>query len=713
MFGRRQEPHTATDGKTPGTATGARAFGAIEDLLRRAEWEGLSEAERTGLLSGLHLPTTLTARYGMAPTVAAKTPLGAPPANAPLQDWIAQVIAPRLQPEAAAIISGWLANPAADGHLYVGGRPGQGRTSLVAALARQALAQQPAPPEYCFVPNPDDLTRPQVLALPRGASASFGKALSQALGAIAQGWDDARGAKAEENAPPPLAALVAAQLDPLAASAPATTRDYLTRLRAAWDALAHAGDGLPFGGDDLPVGHIEPAPDIPAGAPADKGAPVVVVPLANTEMSDDLLRANGGVLILNAAEIGQADWNTLAIALKARALTLKAGLPAVPLAVRVVFIGAGDTYDALNNNSEDFARLIRHEVWCGGVADWTREAEASYAALLGGVAQYYALPAFDASGVARLVEEGARRGGGLNRSFVTTDLLLLRDLAAAAGREAQAQNAPATTGIHVETALQRRRVLQSVNSRRVLQSILSGQEITPTNGAAIGQINGLGVYEFHPSEGNFSTPMRISATVTPGREEQLIDVEHEAAQADADHVRGALTMEGFLARRYGLTRPISAVVRIRFEQEHGATGGDSASAAVLFALLSALAQVPIRNSLAVTGAVGQYGEIQPIGLVNTKIEGFWTLCRTRHAQGEQPPGGYGVLFPAVNARDLMLRAEVAQSIASDGWFHVYPISTVDEGLYYLTGVPAETIHSRVEQQLARFHALATSGRGGR
>jgi predicted ATP-dependent protease len=201
--------------------------------------------------------------------------------------------------------------------------------------------------------------------------------------------------------------------------------------------------------------------------------------------------------------------------------------------------------------------------------------------------------------------------------------------------------------------------------------------------------------------------------VTPGREEQLIDVEHEAAQADADHVRGALTMEGFLARRYGLTQPISAVIRIRFEQEHGATGGDSASVAILFALLSALSQVPIRNSLAVTGAVGQYGEIQPIGSVNTKIEGFWTLCRLRHAQGEQPPGGYGVLIPAVNARDLMLRAEVAQSIVSEGWFHVIPISSVDEGLLYLTGVPAATIHARAEQQLQRFHALATGGRGGR
>src|SRR5262249_41108581 len=124
---------------------------------------------------------------------------------------------------------------------------------------------------------------------------------------------------------------------------------------------------------------------------------------------------------------------------------------------------------------------------------------------------------------------------------------------------------------------------------------------------------------------------------------------------------GAMTMEGFLAYRYGQDQPLSVLARIRFEQEHGATGGDSASAAELFALLSALAQAPIRRSLCVTGAVGQYGEIQPIGGVNTKIEGFWELCRARRAQGEQPQGGYGMLIPAVNARDLMLRPEVAAS----------------------------------------------------
>jgi predicted ATP-dependent protease len=205
--------------------------------------------------------------------------------------------------------------------------------------------------------------------------------------------------------------------------------------------------------------------------------------------------------------------------------------------------------------------------------------------------------------------------------------------------------------------------------------------------------------------------MRISATVSAGRDEQVIDVEREAEQADANHVRGELTMEGYLNSRYGQARPISLLARIRFEQEHGATGGDSASAAELFALLSALAPAPLRRSYAVTGAVGQYGEIQPIGGVNTKIEGFWAICRSRRAAGEAAEGGYGVLIPAVNARDLMLREEVARSIAGEGWFHIFPIATVDEGLALLTGLPAEEVHRRVEARLQRFAALAARGRG--
>ncbi|HEX6122756.1 MAG TPA: S16 family serine protease, partial [Ktedonobacterales bacterium] len=148
-----------------------------------------------------------------------------------------------------------------------------------------------------------------------------------------------------------------------------------------------------------------------------------------------------------------------------------------------------------------------------------------------------------------------------------------------------------------------------------------------------------------------------------------------------------------------------AVIRMRFEQEHVTTEGDSASAAMLYAILSALAEAPITCSRALTGAVGQYGEIQTIGGVNEKIEGFWELCQARRAAGERPSVPYGMLIPASNAQDLMLRTEVMTAIAEEGWFHLWPIRTIDEGIPLLFGLPAATLHARVDQRLQRFYEL--------
>jgi len=426
------------------------------------------------------------------------------------------------------------------------------------------------------------------------------------------------------------------------------------------------------------------------------------------ELNDALLQANGGVLILPALNI---DVNALTTTLLNRCVKVRddAAQP-IPLNVRLVMIGTEDAYRALLTASDDMARVFRNEVWCNDTAPWTRETEATYAALADGVSRRYGLPTFDPGAVARLIEEGARRVSGLNRSRLTTDLMLLHDMAVEAGELARERGGASVIGADITEMLNRRRALQSSTAQQVRNAILSGESMTPTSGVAIGQINGLGIYDWHPYEASFAVPMRISATVSPGRDERILDIEQEAQQADADHVRGAMTMEGYLTHRYSEQRPLSVIIRIRFEQEHGGTGGDSASAAQLFVLLSALAQQPIRRSLAVTGAVGQYGEIQPIGGVNMKIEGFWEICRLRREQGERPEGGYGVLIPAVNARDLMLRPEVAASIANEGWFHIWPIATVDDAIPLLMGAPAATVHQRIEQRLKRFHGMARSSR---
>ena len=457
-----------------------------------------------------------------------------------------------------------------------------------------------------------------------------------------------------------------------------------------------------------------------AGPPDGPTAPVIVGSLARMDLVRSLLRANGGVLILPATDLVDrdqpaSDWSALRAMLRSGVVAARgAGEPSIPLSVRVALVGTYVPYRTLER-AEDFLRFFRYKARFEDDAEWVREAEAAYAALAEGAARRYGLPPFEPGAVARLVEEGARRASRHQRSHLTTDVLALRDLAVEAGRRAQAAasrpadpaaRGGATTGVDdVEAAIGARYMQQGVAAREAREAILADRDIVPTAGAVVGAITGLGVILPQPVEARYAVPFRISATVSPGRE-RLVDIEREADSADSSHISGALTMAGYLAWRYGRQRPISFVARMRFEQEHDYTSGPSASAAELFALLSVLAQVPIRCAMAVTGAVGQQGEMQLIGGTNEKIEGFWEICRMRRARGERPEGAYGVLIPAANAGDVMLRPEVAASIADEGWFHVWPVQHVDEGLPLLTGVSAAEVHARVDRQLQRFYELA-------
>ncbi|MGH2516722.1 MAG: AAA family ATPase [Ktedonobacterales bacterium] len=693
-----------------------RALSTADELRRRSGWEHMSDADRTGL-RGDFAPFPLSSSTLSGNIDSANV-------DTAVQQWVAALVAPGFQMEAAQLIRVWLDEAAPDAHLYIGGSTGQGRRSLAATLARQAMMKRPMPPDFCYVPVPSAMDRAYLLALSGGTGDAFAKAIDQTLRTLTGAWDDASvGNVPSASAPqepsqahPTRRELIAQAFSALEQPIFASAAAYVGQLHAAFDALAASNADLPTNYDQMPTWLVRASSGDAARSADDRsatpGAPVVIGSLIRDKLDDLLIRANRGALVLSAAELLVVDgsWLSLSAALTTRTLQVKAGWPPLPLSVRVMLVGDSSAYNGLVAAPGDFNRLFRYETWCASSTTWTPHAEAAYAALAEGVAQRYGLPAFDLAGIARLVEEGARRGDGLNRNYVSTDLVLLHDLALEAGCAARTRGATATSGSDVTGALQRRRMLQRANARRVYEAILSGQAITPTAGSAIGQINGLGIYEFHPPEGTFAVPTRISATVSAGRDERLLDIEREADQADADHVRGEMTIEGYLAHRYGQSRPINLVARIRFEQEHGTTGGDSASGAILFALLSALAQAPIRYSYAVTGAVGQYGEMQPIGGVNTKIEGFWELCRQRRAQGERAEGGYGVLIPAVNMRDLMLRDEVAEAIAHEGWFFIWPINTVDEALPILTGLPATEIAARVEQRLLRFHEIGVQGR---
>lgn len=669
MWRRQSHASTTTLTKAPMQTGFAGQAKTREDLLRSSQWEQLDTNQHAQQMALFALPDA--------------TAFVEKEATAQLNAWVATKITPKFQPDVVDGIINWLTMTPDDAHLFVGGERALGYSALTTAVVQQQLAGWPTPVSYCYVPDPNDLLNPILITVPLTTGSDYIGALKAAIATVSGKWDDANNREV----------MLAQQWGTLKDATPATAQGYIENLRTALLALATADAPLPWDDDnEPPLYFVDVEPEVTSGAP------VVDSTLKPDQLSKLLLRANGGVLVIADADVDVGDLITL---LRAGAITIKEGWPTVPFKVRVALLGSEDEYQS--EQSALFNMTFRYEVWCQDMIAWTPDIEATYSAYAEGVSRRYSLPSITPSAVGRLLQESGRRVGGLNRSRVGTDIVMLHDLIVEAGKIARSRNAVAISGVDVDAALAKRRQLQRQNIQWVREAILSGESITPTAGSAIGQINGLGIYEMHPWEGMFAVPMRISATVKAGRDEQVLDIEQGADQADSSHVRGVLTMEGYLNHHYGQKEPLSLVTRIRFEQEHGGTGGDSASAAQLFAVVSALAELPIRSSIAVTGAIGQYGEMQPIGGINTKIEGFWELCNVRRLLDDQPKESYGVIMPATNARDLMLRGDVADSIANDGWFSVWLIDSVEDAMPILMGQPIATIQKRVEDRLHQFY----------
>lgn len=659
----------------------AQAIRSIDDLLRPAEWDRLDDASRTQLLQQFPMLNARAARaeellrYG---------------ATEDLQEWIAAVVGRYFQPHIVAGVQNWLDVAPETAHLFVGGHPFFGTPQLVASIARQKVGGWPLPSSYCYAPDPDALDQaPILLKLPLGTADAFDKTLTGVVNTIRQQWDDAANRQQVINA----------QFDGAQGNTSSEGVAYLGHLRTALLNLAAANATFPWddGDNAAPVGavSVEPA--------ATGKAPVVDISGPNPNLKKGLLQANGGVLIVS----NSISLEELLPLLVTRELSLSDGWPTLPLSVRVVMVGSGDDWNQVPD------AIFRYELWSRDLIAWDRNTEAAYAAIAQATAAYYGLPAPSPAAIARLIQEGSRRSDSILRARLLTNMLLIHDLTVEAGKIARARNAATISGELIDERLEQRKAAQRPNVELVQEAMLTGENITPTSGTAVGQINGLGILEVHPWEGIFAIPSRISATVAPGAGEQVLDVERESGQTDDSHDRGLMTMEGYFISQYGQKFPLYLSARIRFEQEQNSMGGDSASAAELFALLSALSDLPIRRSIAVTGAVGQYGEIQPIGGVNFKIEGFWDLCRVRRQRGEAAEGGYGVIIPASNARDLMLRPAVAASIVNDGWFQVWLAGTVDEALPILMGVPAKTVHDRAEQRLRQYAQIQAQFKRGR
>jgi lon-related putative ATP-dependent protease len=405
-----------------------------------------------------------------------------------------------------------------------------------------------------------------------------------------------------------------------------------------------------------------------------------------------LHRAHGGYLILDARRVLMQPfaWEDLKRVLRSRELRIESpaeklslistvSLEPEPLPVdcKVILIGDRQLYYLLSALDPDFDELFKVAVDFDDRTDWSPETVQLYAGFFGSVARQESLRALDRGAVARIIEQAARMADDVEK--LSTGIQGLVDLVRQSDYWAGQNGRAVVTAADVDQAIAahiRRGDLLREHSQ---DAIRRGTVLIDTRGEVVGQVNGLSVYELGGLR--FGQPSRITARVRLGRGE-VVDIEREVELGGPIHSKGVLILAGFLGARFATRRPLALSASLVFEQSYSGVEGDSASTAELYALLSALAQVPVRQALAVTGSVNQRGQVQAIGGANEKIEGFFDVCRAAGLTGDQ-----GVIIPAANVQHLMLRREVVEAVRA-GRFRVFAVDTVDQGIELLTGRPA-------------------------
>ncbi len=437
----------------------------------------------------------------------------------------------------------------------------------------------------------------------------------------------------------------------------------------------------------------------------------------NLIKSGALHRANGGALILDARKVltQPGAYEGLKRALKSEQIkieslaemfsllsTVMLEPEPIPLDIKVVIIGSPFIYYMLQYYDPEFSELFK--VAADFDVDMPRDGENAdmYARMLRTVIDREQILHFEAGAVGRMIEESSRMVGDGER--LTTKIRDISDLMLEADYWARENGNDRVQTGDVQQAIEARTFRSDRIRGKIQEEIRRGMLLIDTEGEIAGQVNGLAVIGL--GSFMFGRPYRITARIQIGKGE-LIDIEREAKLSGPLHNKGVLILSGFLGARYAVDRPLSLKASLVFEQSYGPIEGDSASSTELYALLSAISGAPIKQSLAVTGSVNQFGQIQPIGGVNEKIEGFFDVCRHKGLTGEQ-----GVLIPEANVKHLMLRKDVVEAI-SEKKFHIYPVKAVDEGIELLTGIPAgepdehnrypaDTINGGVQQKLAEM-----------
>jgi len=430
-----------------------------------------------------------------------------------------------------------------------------------------------------------------------------------------------------------------------------------------------------------------------------------------------LSRANGGYLVLYDRDVlaNPGVWEALKRMIKNRELRIEepatffGWLPPqgvrpdpIPADAKVIIIGDPMLYHYLSTMDPDFRETFKVKADFDFEIDRTKDNVVAYACFISACCQREGLRHFDPSGVAGVIEYGARLVE--DQKKLSTRFSDIVDVLIESNYWAEKAGSDLVTGGHVEKALEEKAFRLNLVEKKIQEMVAQGTLLVDLSGSVVGQVNGLAIYQM--GDFSFGKPSRITAKTFLGRS-GIINIEREAKLSGKTHDKGVLILSGYLGAKYAQDRPLSLSASLCFEQSYEGIDGDSASSTELYAILSGLSGIPIHQGIAVTGSVNQNGDIQAIGGINHKIEGFFDVCRLKELTGEQ-----GVLIPRSNVRNLMLRRDVVEAV-EQGKFRIYAVGSIDEGIEVLTGVPAgqrdseghypaSSVNGLVEKQLKEY-----------
>jgi len=371
----------------------------------------------------------------------------------------------------------------------------------------------------------------------------------------------------------------------------------------------------------------------------------------------------------------------------------------IPLNVKVILVGNPLVYQLLFAYDPEFREFFKVKADFDTTIERNKENLRRYASFVCTICGKEGLKHLEAPAIAKVVEYGSRLAEDQRK--LSTRFAEVSDLIREANYYATQDKSKYINAGHITKALEEKVYRSNLIQQKILEMMQRGLILIDTSGAKTGQVNGLSVISL--GDFAFGRPSRVTASIGLGRE-GVVDIEREAKMGGPIHTKGVLILGGYLANKYSQDKPLSLSARLVFEQSYEGVEGDSASSTEVYAILSALASLPVRQNIAVTGSVNQRGEVQAIGGVNEKIEGFYELCKAKGLKGDE-----GVMIPKSNAQDLMLKEEVVKAVA-EGRFHIYPVSNIDEGIEILTGIKAggrgkdgrfepNTVNYKVDQRL--------------